>query len=89
VIWILSILFAAQAQTPSRAATCIACHGNEGRSVNDLWPNLAGQKAAYIRKQLEAFRSGVRQDPLMSPIARTLSEQEIAELATYFAAVKP
>ena len=71
-----------------KAVTCAACHGTSGVSVNDLWPNLAGQKTGYIQKQLKAFRDGTRVDPLMSPVARMLTEEDVQQLAAYFAGLK-
>lgn len=68
-----------------KSQTCVACHGPDGHSTNPLWPNLAGQKEQYIIKQLKAFRDGTRVDPLMSPVAHMLSDQDIEELARYFA----
>lgn len=69
----------------SRAGACAACHGTNGISVNPLWPNLAGQKQEYLAKQLLAFKTGDRKDPLMSPMAAPLSAQDIDDLAAYFA----
>ncbi len=40
----------------SKSTVCAACHGAEGISANDLWPNLAGQKPGYLTKQMKAFR---------------------------------
>jgi len=68
----------------AKAATCSACHGMDGNSVNPEWPNLAGQHETYILKQLNAFHGGKRQNPLMSPMAAILSEQDMADLAAYF-----
>lgn len=73
---------------PVASASCTACHGTGGVSANDLWPNLAGQKREYLAKQLRAFRSGERTDPLMSAIAQTLKESDVDELAQYFASLK-
>ena len=73
---------------PVASASCVACHGAGGVSANDLWPNLAGQKREYLAKQLRAFRSGERTDPLMSAIAQTIKESEVDELAQYFASLK-
>lgn len=67
-----------------KAATCAACHGADGNSVNPLWPKLAGQHAPYIVEQLKAFKDGERVDPLMSPQAQKLSEQDMEDLAAYF-----
>lgn len=72
------------AQMPASGATCIGCHGANGMSPNPLWPNLAGQKADYISKQLNAFKAGTRQDSMMNPLAQSLSEKDIAELSQYF-----
>ncbi len=69
----------------TKAATCIACHGVEGNSVNPEWPSLAGQHRSYIVKQLKAFKSGVRQNPSMSPMAQPLSDQDMEDVAAYFA----
>ncbi len=68
----------------AKALTCTACHGPEGNSANALWPNIAGQHAAYIVDQLRAFKDGTRQDPLMSSQALLLSDQDMADLAVYF-----
>jgi cbb3-type cytochrome c oxidase subunit III len=72
-----------------KSATCAACHGADGNSVNPQWPSLAGQNEAYLGKTLNAFKSGTRTDLLMSAQAAVLSEQDIADLAAYFAAQKP
>lgn len=68
----------------SRSAPCSACHGADGNGLSPLWPNLAGQAAPYIVQQLEAFQSGSRQDPLMTPQAMSLSAQDMANLAVYY-----
>jgi cytochrome c553 len=73
----------------AKAAVCVACHGVNGNSTNPEWPNLAGQNAVYIAQQLHLFRSGVRQNPLMSPMAAPLSDQDINDLAVYYAAQTP
>ncbi len=67
------------------ASICAACHGPDGKSSNPLWPNLAGQQEAYIAKAIRDYRSGARNDPLMSPIAQTLSDTDIDNLAAWFA----
>lgn len=68
----------------TKSATCVACHGAAGISANPMWPNLAGQKDAYLAKQMKAFRDGTRKDPVMSPMAKPLSDADIANLAAYF-----
>lgn len=69
----------------SKANVCVACHGADGNSTNPEWPKLAGQLSAYIVTQLQNFKQGVRQNPLMAPIAQGLSEQDMLDLAAYFA----
>lgn len=69
---------------PKLTQTCVACHGQKGTSAAPLWPNLAGQKADYMIKQLKDFKEGRRQDPLMSPIAKSLDEQDMKTLAQYY-----
>lgn len=69
-----------------KAATCSACHGIDGNSVAPEWPSLAGQHASYIVRQLEAFKSGERVDVAMTPFAMMLSEQDMLDVAAYFAA---
>ncbi len=71
-----------------KAAVCAACHGVNGIGMQPLWPNLAGQKAEYIVKQLKAFKAGTRKDPLMSPQAAPLSDQDMENLAAYFSSLK-
>ena len=72
----------------AKSATCAGCHGAAGISANPLWPNLAGQKEAYMVKQMKAFRDGKRSDPMMSPMAKPLSDADIDNLAAYFASLK-
>lgn len=73
----------------AKSTPCVACHGVNGNSPNPQWPNLAGQSEQYIVKQLQAFKSGARKDPLMSPMAMGLSDEDVADLAAYFATQKP
>jgi cytochrome c553 len=69
-----------------RAQTvCAACHGASGVSVSDAIPNLAAQKAAYIETQLRALKDGSRKHAVMSAIATQLSNEDIANVAAYFA----
>ena len=72
----------------AKATACTACHGADGNSSNPQWPTLAGQHAQYIVKQLQAFKSGARKDPLMSPMAMGLSDADIPDLAAYFSSQK-
>lgn len=73
-----------------KAQACFACHGVNGNATNPLWPKLAGQNAGYIVKQLKDFKSGKqRTDPLMAGQVASLSEQDMEDLAAFFAAQKP
>lgn len=74
----------AQAAPPPEAAVCAGCHGPEGKAPNPEWPNLAGQNKAYLALQMKAFRDGTRSNPMMSPMAKPLSDEAIETLATYF-----
>ncbi len=72
----------------AKAAVCAGCHGANGISANPLWPNLAGQKDAYLVKQLKAFRDGSRKDPMMTPMAKPLSDADIENLAAFYSSLK-
>jgi cytochrome c553 len=52
-----------------------------------MWPNLAGQQAGYLAKQLQAFRNGSRTDPMMNPMAKPLSDADINNLAAYYSSL--
>ena len=68
----------------TKAAVCGACHGADGNSVNPEWPNLAGQGAGYIFKQLSDFKAKKRVNATMAPQAANLSEEDMYDLAAYF-----
>lgn len=72
-----------------KRAVCIGCHGIPGYrtafpSVYPV-PKLGGQHAAYIVRALQAYRSGERSHPSMRAIAASLSDQDMADLAAYYA----
>jgi len=70
----------------ARASTvCAACHGGNGVSVAAFIPNLAGQKVAYLTDQLQAFKAGERKSDLMNAIASQLEDQDMENVATFFA----
>jgi len=77
-----------QAGQAKAASLCVACHGLDGNSVNPEWPSIAGQHEQYIIKQIKAFRAGQRTNALMSPIATTLTEQEVEDVAAYYSTQK-
>lgn len=68
----------------AKAMICVSCHGPEGISSHTTWPNLAGKPEAYLITMLQLFRDGRRQNPWMSPMATSLSDQEIEDLAAFF-----
>jgi len=77
-----------KAKGKAKAAACIGCHGAAGISNSPVWPNLAGQKAGYIVKQLKAFKSGSRKDPMMDSTSKGLSDADIDNLAAYYSSLK-
>jgi cytochrome c553 len=73
----------------AKTAACAGCHGPNGNSVNPEWPRLAGQSAVYIEEQLHLFKTQVRANPVMMPMASTLSDKDINDVAVYFEAQTP
>ncbi len=67
------------------AATCAACHGADGNSATDQFPNLAGQAPGYIAAQLAKFKSGARPGAIMAGMAAALSDADMANLDAYYA----
>ena len=67
---------------------CSACHGKDGISRDPEAPNLAGQSALYLEKQLVDYKKGMRQDRRMSLIAQGLEMAQIKDLAAYYSAFK-
>jgi cytochrome c553 len=71
------------------AEVCQACHGENGdKPLTPETPILAGQVYDYLVHSLEAYKKGTRQNPLMSPMAQPLTEQEIRDLAYFFSKQK-
>lgn len=70
------------------AAVCANCHGEDGLSVNDQFPRLAGQSPEAIYKQLSDFRSGARFNAQMTPVAKQLTSDQLAEVAAYFGHIR-
>jgi cytochrome c553 len=68
---------------------CAACHGEDGtKPLTPETPILAGQYADYLVHSLEAYKKGTRQNPLMSPMAQPLTDEEIHNLSLYFSRQK-
>lgn len=72
----------------TRAASCAGCHGAKGISMMPIYPNLQGQKAAYLVKQLKAFKSGDRKEPTMNAMAKPLSDADMDNIAAYYEGLK-
>ena len=70
-----------------KSVTCGACHGADGNSVNPVWPSLAGQHPTYAVAQLQAFKNGTRSEPLMLGQVMSLSDEDMRNLAVYFASM--
>jgi cytochrome c553 len=82
--------FAADDDAGRRLATttCASCHGANGLSVRPDAPNLAGQPADYLAAQLRAYRAGTRRNEVMSVVAKPLTDEQVAALAAWFAAIR-
>lgn len=73
--------------TNGMAATCANCHGTYGKSIKDgALPSLAGMKSNYIIEQMQAFKSGARKATIMHQLSKGYTDQQIKDLADYFAA---
>ena len=70
--------------TPHDATLCVACHGMHGEGAPTGAPRLAGQNAEYMSHALSMFKAKTRASPIMQPIAQTLSDAQMGELADYF-----
>lgn len=69
----------------TKAAACFACHGQDGNSAAATFPKLAGQSARYISKQVRDIKTGVRSVPAMAGLTNNLSDQDIDDIAAFFA----
>jgi cytochrome c553 len=72
----------------TRSELCQGCHGEFGLSLEDLIPNLAGQYANYIAKQLRNFQTGARTHQIMNAMATTINDAELTDIAAYFSSQK-
>ena len=80
--------FISAAACAADPAVCAACHGPDGNSLNPEVPSIAGQPRQFLAMALYQFRSGNRKDTQMTPMAEKLSNAEMNDLATHFAALK-
>jgi cytochrome c553 len=70
-----------------KSTTCAACHGPDGKGIAPNYPVIAGQYADYLAFSLKQYRSGKRSNPIMMGIAGGLSDDDIADLAAYYASL--
>jgi cytochrome c553 len=75
-------------EVPRKAQPCVVCHGLSGNSTDPAMPSLSGHPAQFIATSLYMFREGIRKDAQMSPMASTLSNADMNELAEYFSRQK-
>lgn len=73
----------------AKSALCATCHGPDGNSELAINPKIAGQNARYMIKQMQDFRSGARPGPIMAAMVINLSDEDIEDLAAYYAAQTP
>ncbi len=71
-----------------KAAVCFACHGEQGKAIMPTYPNLAGQHEAYLVDALKEYRDGGRNNPIMVPMAKALTDTDMQNIAAYFAQFK-
>lgn len=75
-----------------KSAACAACHSAQGKSSMPLYPNLAGQNAAYLNHALQAYKKGERsggQAEVMKAFVAGLSDEDMADLSAYYGSLKP
>ncbi len=78
----------ASAESLDRAATCVACHGQNGIGVSPVWPTLAGQHESYLEHALNQYRNGERTDAVMTQMAAPLTDEDVRVLAAYYASLE-
>ena len=71
-----------------KIVVCQACHGLDGLSKNPEAPNLAGQIEGYMVKALKEYRSGERKNESMNIVAKDLSDEDMADISAYYAAIQ-
>ncbi len=70
------------------AGQCRTCHGLDGIAQIPIAPNLAGESQIYLEKQLKAFRSGERENEMMSVVVKNLSDKQISDLSAWYASIR-
>lgn len=69
----------------TKSAACAGCHGPDGNSTVPTYPKLAGQHAAYLEQVMKDYKSGARANATMKAMVPALSDQDIADLAAFYA----
>ena len=92
LIFVVQLVFTVSAIAGGNAAAgkekskaCVACHGESGMSAVATFPNIAGQYEDYIYVALTSYKSGSRNNAIMSGIVAALDEQDMKDLAAYYA----
>ena len=70
-----------------KAATCFACHGADGNSIDPQYPRLAGQYNMYLQQALNEYKNGQRDNAIMKGFVAQLSDQDIQDVAAYFSSL--
>jgi cytochrome c553 len=80
----------ANSGAPNGVAACASCHGAQGEGIAaSSFPRIAGQPKNYLAKQLMNYASGSRNNPIMTPIAKTLTPEQIGAVSAYYATLAP
>ena len=90
LLWNTSYAIGNKTEGQKKSTTCAACHGANGVSASQQWPNLAGQGEKYLYRQLIEFKkgkTGERFNATMTPLVTTLSDQDLQDLAAYFSSL--
>jgi len=87
--WTVPVSAADISAGEQKAANCMGCHGPNGKSSSAQWPNLAAQQSTYLVNQLNAFKTGSRNNPMMQSMAANLSDDDINNLAAYYSSQPP
>ena len=69
----------------AKIGTCVACHGKDGKATIPNYPNLMCQNEKYLVDAIGQYKSGARNNPLMKPMVATLSDEDVANVAAYYA----
>lgn len=71
----------------TKSTACSACHGADGNSIDPQYPRLAGQYQAYLLQAMREYKSGDRENAVMKGFVAALSDQDLQDLASYYASL--